>query len=63
MARDINDVVVVGFGAWSDVNALPTLGYGSAAAPVTNYGQALQWTPAESRHEWTASPTRLEWTL
>lgn len=32
MARDVNDVVVLGFGPWSDVNGLPTLGYGIGAA-------------------------------
>jgi hypothetical protein len=33
MARDVNDIVVLGFGGWSDVNALPTLGFG-IGAPV-----------------------------
>lgn len=28
---DVNDIVVQGFGAWSSVNSLPTLGFGSAA--------------------------------
>ena len=27
MARDVNDVVVLGFGEWSDVYGLPTLGF------------------------------------
>ena len=38
MARDINDVVVVGFGAWSDINALPTLGFGIGAAVAVPTG-------------------------
>ena len=28
MARDVNDVVVLGFGSWSDVYGLATLGFG-----------------------------------
>lgn len=31
MARDVNDLVALGFGSWSDVTGLPTLGFGSAA--------------------------------
>lgn len=27
MARDVNDTVVIGFGSWSSVGSLPTLGY------------------------------------
>lgn len=30
----MNDIVVLGYGTWSDVNALPTLGYGLGAAAV-----------------------------
>lgn len=32
MARDVNDIVVLGFGSWSDVTALPTLGFGQGAS-------------------------------
>jgi hypothetical protein len=35
MPRDVNDTVVLGFGGWSDVNALPTLGFGVASANPT----------------------------
>ena len=30
MAADVNDVVSIGFGSWSGVNQLPTLGFGIA---------------------------------
>jgi hypothetical protein len=42
MARDVNDVVVLGFGPWSDVNGLPTLGYGLAAAATVQQLTVVQ---------------------
>lgn len=38
MDRDVNDIVVLGFGSWSDVNALPTLGFGIGDASVVVLG-------------------------
>lgn len=36
---DVNDIVVYGFGAWSSVNSIPTLGFGSStlAEPQLHY--------------------------
>ena len=41
MARDINDVVVSGYGSWSDVNALPTLGFGTGSTTSTGEGRSI----------------------
>lgn len=38
MARDINDIVALGFGSWSDINALPTLGFGISVVVVPSNG-------------------------
>lgn len=41
MARDVNDIVVLGFGSWSDVFGLPTLGFGSLVAVNNVFSCAL----------------------
>jgi hypothetical protein len=35
---DVNDIVCLGFGSWSSVNSLPTLGFGSAGIVVPMAG-------------------------
>lgn len=40
MARDVNDIVVLGFGSWSDVYGLPTLGF--ATSPGSSEGAIYQ---------------------
>lgn len=33
MAADVNDIIAYGFGGWSSVNSIPTLGFGIGSAP------------------------------
>lgn len=60
---DVNDTVSFGFGSWSSVNALPTLGFsiGSVSAAegidYTLEGR-LHYQTADARH-----PKRLHYTL
>jgi hypothetical protein len=37
---DVNDIIAYGFGSWSDVNSVPTLGFAIGAAPVMGTGAA-----------------------
>ena len=42
MARDINDIVWRGYGSWSDVNGVPTKGYGSATSSIISGPYSVQ---------------------
>lgn len=58
MARDVNDIVAWGFGSWSDVTGLPTMGFGSGQTQsVVNLGYTadgrLHYT-ADGRLHYTA---------
>ena len=33
---DVNDIVCLGFGSWSNINTLPTLGFGISTAVVVS---------------------------
>lgn len=60
MARDVNDIVVIGFGSWSDVNALPTLGF--KISPVTHPDSGiLQYRGNESLMEYRGAEERLHY--
>ena len=48
MARDVNDVVVLGYGSWSDVNALPTLGFGVAEVLIVGKGVRVSVSPRQT---------------
>ena len=57
-----SDVIAQGFGRWSTVNKVPTLGLGSApVTPPTDGG--MEWSIPDTRLEWTILNTRLEWAL
>ena len=57
-----SDLIAQGFGSWSTVNRVPTLGLGSAAVtPPTDGG--MEWMIPDTRLEWTIANTRLEWAL
>ena len=64
-----SDLIAQGFGSWSTVAKVPTLGLGSAAVtPPADGGMEwlkpntrIEWTIQATRHESTISNTRLEW--
>ena len=55
-----SDLIAQGFGSWSTVNKVPTLGLGSApVTPPTDGG--MEWSLDNNRLEWRLDNTRLEW--
>ena len=57
-----SDLIAQGFGSWSTVNKVPTLGLGSAAVTPPADG-GMEWLIPNTRLEWTIEDTRLEWTI
>ncbi len=57
-----SDLVAQGFGSWSTVNKVPTLGLGSAAVTPPADG-GMEWLIPNTRLDWTIANTRLEWAL
>lgn len=58
MAADINDIVCLGYGSWSSVNTLPTLGFGAAAVVVPTK-PGLEFTLPESRMHFAMPESRM----
>ena len=57
-----SDLIAQGFGSWSTVAKVPTLGLGSAAVTPPADG-GMEWLVPNTRLEWTIEDTRLEWTI
>tara|TARA_B100001123_G_scaffold372354_1_gene436192 strand:+ start:416 stop:631 length:216 start_codon:yes stop_codon:yes gene_type:complete len=57
-----SDLIAQGFGSWSTVAKVPTLGLGSAAVTPPADG-GMEWLIPDTRLEWTIEDTRLEWTI
>ena len=57
-----SDLIAQGFGSWSTVNKVPTLGLVAAAVTPPADG-GLEWSIPNTRLEWTIANTRLEWAL
>ena len=57
-----SDLIAQGFGSWSTVIKVPTLGLGSAAVTPPADG-GLEWLIPNTRLDWTIEDTRLEWTI
>ena len=57
-----SDLIAQGFGSWSTVAKVPTLGLGSAAVTPPADG-GMEWRIPDTRLEWTIEDTRLEWTI
>ena len=56
------DLVVLGFGSWSTVERLPTLGFTSAETTPPLDG-VIEYTVSAAGANWTTADTRIEWTL
>jgi len=60
MARDVNDIVVLGFGSWSDVNGLPTLGFGIGSVTVPDV-PGIEYRATDQRTHYKADDRRLHY--
>lgn len=57
---DVNDIVGLGFGSWSSVNSIPTLGFGIGEAVLVSQG-SLQWDVDDQLLQWDTDNKLLEW--
>ena len=57
-----SDLIAQGFGSWSTVAKVPTLGLQSAAVTPPADG-GMEWLVPNTRLDWTIEDTRLEWTI
>ena len=56
MAADINDIVCLGFGSWSSVNWLPTLGFG-IEIPAVPLSPVIRRGPTAAESSLRRSPS------
>ena len=57
-----SDLIAQGFGSWSTVDKIPTLGF-SIATPNPPLDGVIEWTLTNTRAEWTLTDTRIEYSL
>lgn len=58
---DVSNIVVLGFGSWSSVNKLPTLGFSIGQITVPSV-PGLEYTVSASRLHYTVPTSRLQYT-
>ena len=56
------DLIALGFGSWSTVERLPTLGF-AIATPTPPLDGVIEYTVSDAGANWTTADTRIEWTL
>lgn len=57
-----SDLIALGFGSWSTVARVPTLGF-AIATPTPPLDAVIEYTLTDTRTDWTTTDTRIEWTL
>ena len=54
----VNDIIVFGFGGWSTVNQVPTLGFGIGAAASLITPEGLDYSIKENRPHYSIHDNR-----
>jgi len=58
-----SDLIAQGFGSWSTVDKIPTLGFSIATPTPPADGGNLEWLVENNQLQWLVENNQLEWVL